>query len=114
MDGARVAYRMAIPAFLARASKEVMAGTMIPVHFGCDGQMGSTMSSTSTALVAGLRVTCVGSGSAGICSVSMGLAAPLVALGVPVCAMAAPPQAESKKPLVKKTVRKSFIVEPPW
>src|SRR5438094_5825656 len=91
--GARVEYRTNTPAFLACASSEARAGTITPVHFGWALQMGSTMSNTNNAVVAGLRTTRTGSGRAGICSVSNGLlaAALLDVPGALDCAIAAPP-----------------------
>src|SRR5215471_7427402 len=68
--GARVEYTTNTPAFLAFASSDAMAGTIIPVHFGWTLQMRSTMSKINNAVVAGLRDTRTGSGMAGICSVN--------------------------------------------
>src|ERR1700686_4236042 len=103
MFGARVAYTMDTPAFLARPSNAAMAGIMPLMHFGWDVQMGSTMSSTNIAVVCPLRTTGTGSGNAGICSGSNGLLAALLgAPGAGDCATAAPPQAVSRKPLVRR------------
>src|SRR5580692_8090720 len=73
MVGALVPNATVTPALRARASNDAMAGTILPVQFGCREQMGSTMSNMSNAVVAGLRTTGTGSGGGGICSVSGGV-----------------------------------------
>src|SRR6266481_2346030 len=115
MDGPRVEYNTNTPAFLACASSEAMAGTITPVHFGWTLQMGSTMSNTNNAVVAGLRTTGTVSGRAGICSVSKGLlaAALLDATGAPDCATAAPLYTVSTRLLVRRTVRISVMLDSP-
>src|SRR4029079_18397472 len=68
---ARVLYTTRTPAFLACPNSEAIAGTMVLVHRGWLLQVGSIMSDTSKAVVAGLSVTRTGPGSAGICKVSI-------------------------------------------
>jgi hypothetical protein len=50
---------------------------MVLRHLGCDVQIGSTTSNTSTAVLAGFNVTATGSGIGGICSVIIGLGPPV-------------------------------------
>src|SRR5579871_6606418 len=69
MVGAREPYAMVTPALRARASSAAIAGTILPVQFGCRVQIGSTMSKMSKAVVAALKTTGTGSGGDGICSV---------------------------------------------
>src|SRR5262249_38692674 len=64
---------------------------MVLTHLGWDVQIGSTMSNTSTAVLAGLTVTGTGSGIGGICNVSIGLTAPVPGgAGTGLCAVAGP------------------------
>src|SRR5215475_6813467 len=89
--GARVPYPTVTPAFRARAKSALIAGTMVLTHLGWDLQIGSTMSNTSNAVLAGFSVTGTGSGIGGICSVSIGLAAPFPGgAGTALCAVADP------------------------
>ena len=50
---------------------------MVFKHLGCDVQIGSTTSNSSTAVLEPFSVTATGSGIAGICSVIIGLAPPV-------------------------------------
>src|SRR5262244_4478937 len=89
--GARVPYPTVTPAFRARAKSALIAGTMFLTHLGWDVQVGSTMSNTSNAVLTGFSVTGTGSGIGGICSVSIGLAAPFPGgAGTALCAVADP------------------------
>src|ERR1043165_7957161 len=65
------------PALRARAKSALIAGTIVLRHLGCDVQIGSTTSNTSTAVLADFSVTATGSGIDGICSVIIGLGPPV-------------------------------------
>jgi len=85
-----------MPALLALVSSDVTAGNIVVMHFGWEVQIGSTISNTSSAVVAALTLTGTASGSAGICIVATVLCAPD-------CAKANPVHAASSHPLVNKT-----------
>src|SRR5690242_885042 len=84
---------------------------MTPVHFGWLLQVGSIISEINNVVVAGFRTTRTGSGSAGIWSVSIGVAAGalLDSAGALDCVTAGPAYRVIAKPLLKRMVRISFM-----
>src|SRR6202140_5009568 len=92
-----------------------MAGTIVPMHFGWFLHVGSIMSDTNTAVVAGLSTTGTGFGRTGICKVINGPPAAALpdAPGAADCATAAPPLVASMRPPVKRTVRMSVVMLDP-
>src|SRR5262249_40428778 len=104
--GARVPYPTVMPAFRARAKSPLIAGTMVLRHLGCDVQIGSTTSNTSTAVLAGFSVTATGSGIAGICSVIIGLGPPVPdGAATALCALADPAYVANAREVTRARVK---------